>query len=313
MKLIIQIPCYNEAKSLPITLADLPRFVEGFDQVEWLIIDDGSTDNTVDVARSHGVDHIVRHFQNRGLARGFMTGLDACLERGADVIVNTDADNQYDARDINKLVLPILEQRAEIVVGARPISEIHHFSPIKKFLQKIGSSVVRSFSRTDISDAPSGFRAISRQAAQQLVVFSDYTYTLETIIQAGQKNIAITSVPIRVNGFQRPSRLVKSIPSYVQRSLVTILRIFVIYRPFRFFVLIGSFLLVTGFAIGLRYLYMASIGNGSGHLHSLILAAVLLVAGFQTLLIAFVTDVISANRQLLEELRFESRRTKFKL
>ena len=311
MKLIIQIPCYNEAKSLPITLADLPRNVEGFDQVEWLIIDDGSTDNTVDVARSHGVDHIVRHFQNRGLARGFMTGLDACLEHGADVIVNTDADNQYDARDIGKLVLPILEKQAEIVVGARPISQIQHFSPIKKILQKIGSSVVRSFSRTDIPDAPSGFRAISRQAAQQLVVFSDYTYTLETIIQAGQKNIPITSVPIRVNGFQRPSRLVKSIPSYVQRSLITILRIFVIYRPFRFFSLIAFFLLISGFIIGVRYLYMASVGNGSGHLHSLILASVLLVAGFQSLLIAFVTDVISANRKLLEELRFESRRTKF--
>lgn len=310
MKLIIQIPCFNEAATLPIALAALPRQVIGFDFVEWLIIDDGSSDETAAVAAMHGVDHVVRHFQNKGLARGFMTGLDACLERGADVIVNTDADNQYDARDISALVTPILEQRAEIVVGARPITEIRHFSPVKKLLQKLGSSVVRSFSGTDIPDAPSGFRAISRRAAQQLIVFSDYTYTLETIIQAGQKNIAITSVPVRVNGFQRPSRLVKSIPSYIQRSIVTILRIFVIYRPFRFFSVLGSVLLGFGILIGCRYLYMASIGRGSGHTQSLILAAVLLVAGFQTVLIAFVTDVIAANRKLLEELRFESRRRK---
>jgi glycosyltransferase involved in cell wall biosynthesis len=310
MKLIIQIPCYNEAATLPVTLAALPRQLRGFDQVEWLVIDDGSSDDTAGVARSHGVDHVVRHFHNKGLARGFMTGLDACLARGADVIVNTDADNQYDARDIITLVTPILEHQAEIVVGARPIVDVRHFSPTKKLLQKLGSSVVRSFSGTDIPDAPSGFRAISRSAAQQLVVFSDYTYTLETIIQAGQKNIAITSVPIRVNEFQRPSRLVKSIPSYVQKSIITILRIFVIYRPFRFFSALGSFLLGIGFIIGLRYLYMASIGRGAGHTQSLILAAVLLVAGFQTLLVAFVTDVIAANRKLLEELRFEFRRSK---
>jgi len=235
MKLIIQIPCYNKAATLPVALAALPRQLNGFHQVEWLVIDDGSTDDTVGVALSHGVDHVVRHFRNRGLARAFMTGLDACLAQGADVIVNTDADNQYDARDLLTLVTPILEHRSEIVVGARPITEVRHFSPTKKLLQKFGSSVVRSFSGTDIADAPSGFRAISRNAAQQLVVFSDYTYTLETIIQAGQKSIAITSVPIRVNEFQRPCRLVKSIPSYIQKSIFTILRIYVIYRPFRFF------------------------------------------------------------------------------
>lgn len=310
MKLIIQIPCYNEAETLPIALAALPRQLKGFHQVEWLIIDDGSSDDTAGVALSHGVDHVIRHYQNKGLARGFMTGLDACLARGADVIVNTDADNQYDARDILTLVTPILEHRAEIVVGARPITQVRHFSPTKKLLQKLGSSVVRSFSGTDIPDAPSGFRAISRSAAQQLVVFSDYTYTLETIIQAGQKNIAITSVPIRVNEFQRPSRLVKSIPSYIQKSIFTILRIYVIYRPFRFFAVLGSFLLGIGFLIGVRYLYMASIGRGAGHTQSLILASVLLVAGFQTLLVAFMTDLIAANRKLLEELRFEFRRSK---
>src|SRR5690606_4864832 len=238
-KLIIQIPCFNEAGTLAIALSALPREVPGFDKVEWLIIDDGCTDNTVEVARANGVDHVVRHTRNQGLARGFMNGLQACLEHGADVIVNTDADNQYNADDIPLLTQPILDRRADIVVGARPIQTIQHFSPIKKLLQKLGSWVVRVASKTNIPDAPSGFRAISRAAARRLVVFSDYTYTLETIIQAGQKNMAITSVPIRVNGDLRPSRLVKSIPSYIQRSIVTIIRVFVIYRPFRFFGTIG--------------------------------------------------------------------------
>ncbi|MGB5584186.1 MAG: glycosyltransferase family 2 protein, partial [Gammaproteobacteria bacterium] len=242
MKLIIQIPCFNEAETLAITLADLPREVPGFDQVEWLIIDDGSTDDTVKVALDNGVDHVVRHPRNQGLAQGFMNGLDACLSHGADVIVNTDADNQYNAEDIPALVAPILEGKAEIVVGARPIKTIEHFSPAKKLLQKLGSWVVRAASQADIPDAPSGFRAMSRNAAQRLMVFNDYTYTLETIIQAGQKNMAITSVPIRVNEDLRPSRLVKSIPSYIKRSIGTIIRIFIIYRPFRFFVTIGALL-----------------------------------------------------------------------
>jgi len=229
LKLIIQIPCYNEADTLAIALAALPREVPGFDAVEWLIIDDGSTDDTVAVARANGVDHVIRHTRNQGLARGFMTGLDACLRLGADVIVNTDADNQYNADDIPALTKPILEHRADIVVGARPIETIKHFSPVKKMLQKLGSWVVRLASKTDIPDAPSGFRAMSRAAAQRLMVFNDYTYTLETIIQAGQKNMAITSVPIRINGDLRPSRLVKSIPSYIKRSIVTIIRIFIIY------------------------------------------------------------------------------------
>lgn len=310
MKLIIQIPCYNEAATLATALAALPRSVPGFDVVEWLIIDDGSRDETVAVARANGVDHVVRHTCNQGLARAFMTGLDACVRLGADVIVNTDADNQYDARDIPALTAPILEQRAEIVVGARPIAAITHFSSLKKLLQRLGSWVVRAASRTDIPDAPSGFRAISRAAAQRLMVFNDYTYTLETIIQAGQKNIAITSVPVRVNPDLRPSRLVKSIPSYIKRSIVTIVRIFVIYRPFRFFGTIGAVLFGAGFLIGLRFLWFYLTGNGAGHIQSLILGAVLLGMGFQTFLIAFIADLLAANRQLLEEMRFDLRRAK---
>jgi len=304
LKLIIQIPCYNEADTLAIALAALPREVPGFDAVEWLIIDDGSTDDTVAVARANGVDHVIRHTRNQGLARGFMTGLDACLRLGADVIVNTDADNQYNADDIPALTKPILEHRADIVVGARPIETIKHFSPVKKMLQKLGSWVVRLASKTDIPDAPSGFRAMSRAAAQRLMVFNDYTYTLETIIQAGQKNMAITSVPIRINGDLRPSRLVKSIPSYIKRSIVTIIRIFIIYRPFRFFGTIGAVLFGAGLLIGLRFLWKYLGGEGEGHVQSLILAALLLGMGFQTLLIAVVADLLAANRKLLEDVRF---------
>ncbi|MDQ7745533.1 glycosyltransferase family 2 protein [Hydrogenophaga pseudoflava] len=303
MKLIIQIPCYNEAATLGIALAALPREVPGFDKVEWLIIDDGCTDNTVEVALAHGVDHVVRHTRNQGLARGFMNGLQACLEHGADVIVNTDADNQYNADDIPALTRPILEGKADIVIGARPIAAIEHFSPIKKLLQKLGSWVVRVASKTSIPDAPSGFRAMSRSAARRLTVFSDYTYTLETIIQAGQKNMAITSVPIRVNGDLRPSRLVKSIASYIQRSIVTIIRVFVIYRPFRFFASIGIALFTLGFIIGLRFLYKWLTVDYDGHIQSLILASSLLIIGFHTILIAFVADLLSANRKLMEEIR----------
>lgn len=303
LKLIIQIPCFNESESLPVALAELPRHVPGFSCVEWLIIDDGSRDNTVDVAKAHGVDHVVRHTGNKGLARAFMSGLDACLRLGADVIVNTDADNQYCAADIPALVAPILAGEAELVIGARPISTIEHFSPVKKFLQKLGSWVVRTASSTDVADAPSGFRAMSRAVAQRLMVFNDYTYTLETIIQAGQKNLAVTSVPVRVNADLRPSRLVRSIPSYIKRSIVTIIRIFVIYRPFRFFGYVGAVLFGAGFLIGVRFLYKYSIGEGDGHVQSLILASVLLGMGFQTILIAFVADLLSANRKLLEDVR----------
>lgn len=306
MKLIIQIPCFNEAETLPVALAALPRTVPGFSSVEWLIIDDGSCDNTVDVAKAHGVDHVVRHTGNKGLARAFMTGLEECLRLGADVIVNTDADNQYNADDIPALIAPILQHQAEIVIGARPIATIEHFSPIKKMLQKLGSWVVRRASKTNIPDAPSGFRAITRSAAQMIMVFNDYTYTLETIIQAGQKNITVASVPIRVNGDLRPSRLVKSIPSYIKSSIFTIVRIFVVYRPFSFFGTIGFSLFSLGLIIGLRFLWYYIDGNGNGHVQSLILAGILLGIGFQTILVAFVADLLSANRKLLEDIRLKT-------
>ncbi|SCC79447.1 glycosyltransferase family 2 protein [Saliniramus fredricksonii] len=308
MKLIIQIPCFNEEQTLPAALSCLPRTIHGVDAVEWLIIDDGSADNTAAVAKANGVDHIVRHIQNKGLAAAFMTGIDACLERGADIIVNTDADNQYEAADIPALIKPILENRAELVIGARPIDTIEHFSPIKKFLQKLGSWVVRSVSRTKVPDAPSGFRAMSRDAACRMVVFSNYTYTLETIIQAGQKNITIASVPVRINKDLRPSRLFKSIPSYICRSIATMLRIFVIYRPFRFFATLGMTLFAVGFLIGLRFVYFYLTGDGSGHIQSLILSGVLLGMGFQTILVAFLADLIAANRRILEDLRYTARR-----
>ncbi|MDW6091565.1 glycosyltransferase family 2 protein [Vibrio rhizosphaerae] len=303
MKLIIQIPCYNEEKTLAIALSFLPRTVEGFDEVEWLIIDDGSNDNTAEVAKKCGIDHVVKHTGNKGLARAFMTGLEACLSLGADVIVNTDADNQYNANDIPKLTVPILQGQAEIVVGARPIESIEHFSPVKKALQKLGSWVVRAASKTSIPDAPSGFRAMSKLAAQRLVVFSDYTYTLETIIQAGQKNMSITSVPVTINEDLRPSRLMTSIPSYIRRSIVTIMRIFVIYRPFSFFCSIGIFLFLIGLFIGGRFIWFYLNGDGDGHVQSLILSSVFLGFGFQTILVAFLADLLAANRKLLEDIR----------
>lgn len=304
MKLIIQIPCYNEAETLPITLADLPRQVDGFASVEWLVIDDGSTDSTALVAREHGVDHVIGHTNNQGLARAFMTGIDTCLALGADVIVNTDADNQYNAGGIQALVRPILNKEADIIVGSRPIESISHFSLSKKFLQKLGSWVVRKVSGTDIPDAPSGFRAFSREAAMRLNVFNEYTYTLETIIQAGQKNMAIASVPVMVNKDLRPSRLLKNIPYYIQRSIMTIIRIFVIYQPFRFFFIIGTVLIALGTLIGLRFLWFYFTAGGAGYVQSLILASVLLISGFQTILVAFLADVLAANRKMLEEMKY---------
>ena len=307
MKLIIQIPCYNEAETLAIALSALPRKVEGFDKVEWLIINDGSTDDTVKVAEECGVDHIVNFKRNQGLAKGFMAGIKESLKQGADVIVNTDADNQYEAQDIPKLTQPILDHKAEYVIGARPISQTEHFSPAKKFLQKLGSWVVRKASKTDIPDAPSGFRAISRECAMQLNVYNDYTYTLETIIQAGQKNMAITSVPIRTNEDLRPSRLLSSIPNYIKKSVVTIIRIFVVYRPFRFFMTIAAVLFGLGFLLGLRYLYFHITEDTGGHIQSVILAGVLLGMGFQTGLIAFVADLLSVNRKLIEDVQYHQR------
>lgn len=304
MKLIIQIPCYNEEKTLSIALKELPREVKGFSKVEWLLINDGSTDNSVSVARECGVDHIVVFKKNKGLAEVFMKGLDACIKLGADVIVNTDADNQYNAHEIPKLVEPILNNKADIVIGARPITQIKHFSPVKKLLQKAGSYAVRKFSNTSIPDAPSGFRAISRDAAMKLNVFTEYTYTLETIIQAGRKNLAITSIPISVNEDLRPSRLVKSIHSYVKKSILTIVRVFAVYKPFRFFMTFGLLLFASGFGVGIRFLYFFFTNGGKGHIQSLILSSILLIIGFQTILVAFLADLSGVNRKLLEDIQY---------
>jgi len=308
MKLIIQIPCFNEEKTLGLALSKLPRSVEGVDIVEWLVIDDGSTDNTVEVARSKGVDHIVSHPRNQGLAKAFMTGLSESLHAGANIIVNTDADNQYCADDIPKLIRPILDGKADMVVGARPIDDIEHFSPLKKFLQKLGSWVIRRISNTNIPDAPSGFRAISRDAAMSLNVFSRYTYTLETIIQAGQKNMAVTYVQIRTNPDLRPSRLVKSVPQYVSSSISTMGRIFVTYRPLLFFFSFGLLVLLIGTLIGIRFLFYYLSGDGGGHIQSLILAALLVGMGFQLIVLGIVADLIAVNRKLLEKIDWHTQR-----
>jgi len=303
-KLIIQMPCYNEEGTLAIALNALPRQVPGIDKVEWLIINDGSADKTIEVAKANGVDYVVDLGTHQGLARGFMAGLDACLRHGADIIINTDADNQYNADDIPKLVEPILKGEAEIVVGARPITEIEHFSPLKKTLQKLGSWVVRAASGTEVADAPSGFRAMSRKAALQLNVFSQYTYTLETIIQAGQKNMAIVSVPIRTNGYLRPSRLMKSMRAYIQRSILTILRIFIVYKPLRFFTLAGAVPFSIGTLIGCKWLYHFIVEESTRtRLPSLILAAILILIGVQLWIFGIVADIIAVNRKLLEDIQ----------
>jgi len=312
VKLIIQIPCYNEAGTIALTLKELPRQVAGFDSVEWLIIDDGSTDGTAAVASTSGADHIITLSKNKGLATAFMAGLEASLELGADVIVNTDADNQYHAADIPALVAPILDGRADIVIGARPIDTVEHFSMSKRLLQKLGSYVVRLASKTDVADAPSGFRAISREAALQLNVFNGYTYTLETIIQAGQKNMTVVSVPIRINKDLRPSRLIKSVPAYVKRSMNTIVRIFAVYQPFRFFMTIGLITFAAGVLLGLRYLYFLIYYFVTGtdiraHIQSLILSSILLGLGFQAMLVAFIADLLSVNRRLLENIQYRLR------
>lgn len=311
MKLIIQIPCYNEAETLEIALNDLPQKLDGIDQIEYLIINDGSKDNTVEVAKNWGVHHVVNFTQNKGLAKGFMAGLDECLRQGADIIVNTDADNQYCAEDIQKLIQPILDGKADYVVGARPIDETEHFSYIKKKLQHLGSWAVRKASNTDIPDAPSGFRALSREAAMRINVVNDYTYTLETIVQAGREKLAIMSVPIRTNSELRPSRLFKSIWSYVKKSMVTILRAYMMYKPLKFF----TFLMIPPAAIGLifiiRYFIYVASGTGSGHIQSLILACTLLIMGFVTFTIGLVSDVIAANRRLLQDTQYHARRAEY--
>lgn len=311
MKLIIQIPCYNEAETLEIALNDLPKQLKGIDEIEYLIIDDGSQDETVKVAEKWGVHHIVSFHQNKGLAKGFMAGLDGCLKNGADIIVNTDADNQYQAEDIQKLIQPILEGKADMVIGERPIDETEHFSLIKKKLQHFGSWVVRKASNTDIPDAPSGFRALSREAAMHINVVNDYTYTLETIVQAGREKIAIASVPIRTNAELRPSRLFKSIWSYVKKSIVTIVRAYMMYKPLRCFTFLAMLPTVLGLGIGVRYLLYMATGRAGGHIQSLILGCTLIIIGFLTFMIGLVADVIAANRRILQDAQYHTRRMEY--
>lgn len=308
MKLIIQVPCYNEAETLEIALNDLPKKIEGIDEIEYLIINDGSADNTVEVAKKWGVNYVVNFKRNKGLAKGFMAGLDACLRNGADIIVNTDADNQYCGDDIEKIVRPIIDGKADIVIGERPIDQTEHFSPLKKKLQHLGSWTVRVASKSDIPDAPSGFRAYSRDAAMRLNVVNEYTYTLETIVQAGRTKIAMTSVPIRTNPELRKSRLFSSMFGYVKRSMITIIRSFMMYKPLKFFGMIGGLLFLIGAAIGVRFLVCMAMGDSSGHVQSLILASTFILMGVQTLVIALQADIIAANRKILEDVQYHVRK-----
>lgn len=299
MKLIIQIPSFNEEKALPITLKNLPREVDGVDQVEWLVVDDGSTDQTLQVARAGGVDHVVSHTHNKGLAKTFMTGLEESVRLGADIIVNTDADNQYPGDKIPELIKPILANKADMVIGARPIDSIKDFSSTKKILQRIGSWVVRVASDTEVRDAPSGFRAITRELASQLNVFNTYTYTLETVIQAGQLGYSIQSIPVNVNSVERPSRLVKSSLDYVLRSALTIIRIFAVYKPFRFFTYLGLIPFTLGLMLGFRFVINFLTHSGAGNIQSLILCAIFILTGIQLFIFAMIADLISVNRALL--------------
>ena len=308
MKLIIQIPCYNEAETLEVALNDLPKQIDGIDEIEYLIINDGSKDNTVEVAKNWGVHYVVNFKCNKGLAKGFMAGLDACLRQGADIIVNTDADNQYCGADIEKLVRPILDGKADIVIGERPIDDTEHFSPLKKKLQHIGSWPVRVASKTDVPDAPSGFRAYSRQAALKMNVVNEYTYTLETIVQAGRNKMAITSVPIRTNPELRKSRLFNSMFGYIKKSMLTIIRAFMMYKPLRFFTIIGSTIFLIGLILGIRFLVFVFMGESGGHIQSLILASTLLLLGFQTFISGLQADLIASNRKLLEDIQERVRR-----
>ena len=303
MKLIIQIPCLNEEHSLPKTLEDLPKQIEGIDSIETLIIDDGSTDKTVEVAKKLGVHHVLQFTNNKGLAKAFISGINQSLKLGADIIVNTDADNQYFGGDIVKLIQPILKKDSDIVVGDRQVETIRHFSPVKIFLQKFGSWVVRQLSGTEVPDATSGFRAYSRDAALQLNVVSDFTYTIETIISAGKKNLAIAHIPVKTNTKLRESRLFPSIRVYLQRSLVTMLKVYSMYRPLRLFTLAGGTTFLLGFAIGCRYLFFFFMGQTEGHIQSLILSAILLIVGFQIIMMGIAAELISVNRQLLEDIQ----------
>ncbi|NJD60308.1 MAG: glycosyl transferase [Anaerolineales bacterium] len=307
MKLIIQIPCHNEAQEISNTIKSLPSSLEGFDCVEYLIVDDGSDDHTAEVALEAGAHHIVRLPGHMGLAVAFTSGLDASVKNGADIIVNTDADNQYHAADINLLVRPILEGRAQIVVGDRGVATSQNFSPVKRLLQRMGSWVVARISGMNIPDATSGFRALTREAALHTLVLNDYSYTLETLIQAGARRIPVEYVKIRTNPQTRPSRLIRSVPHYLANSSTTIVRSYTLYRPLRVFTILGSVFILGGLALAGRFLYFYFNGQGSGHLQSVILAAVLLIVGFQVLLIGLVADLIGFNRKILEELLYKVR------
>jgi glycosyltransferase involved in cell wall biosynthesis len=313
MKLIVQIPCFNEAEHLPATLADLPRSIEGFDAVEWLVIDDGSTDATVEVARAHGVDHVVRLTNNKGLAAGFQAGLDACLKLGADVIVNTDADNQYYGGDIGKLVGPILKGDADMVVGDRETDTIEHFSPLKKRLQRLGSSVVRRASGTNVPDTTSGFRAYNREAALQMQVVSKFTYTLETIIQAGRMTVAVDHVPIRTNEQTRESRLFPSMWAYVRRNAVSIFRVYALYEPLRVFMMAAALVAVPAAIIWARFLFFYFSGEGEGNVQSLILGSTLMIIAVQLVALGVVADILAANRTLQQRTLERVRRVELTL
>ena len=309
MKLIVQIPCLNEEKTLPVVLKDIPKSIEGISEIETLIIDDGSTDRTSQVARELGVNHIIRLSFNQGLAHAFMTGLEESLKAGADIIVNTDGDNQYNGADIPKLIKPILENRAEIVIGNREVEKIKHFSSFKIFLQKLGSWVVRQVSGTNIPDVTSGFRAYSKEAALQTNIVSKFSYTLETIIIAGNKNIPITHVPIGTNEKLRESRLFRSIGAYLKHSIITIIRIYAMYRPLKVFSCIGGTSFALGVVLGCRYLYYFFIQSTAGHIQSLILSAILIIVGFQIVLIGLVADLISINREYVENNLYRIRKS----
>jgi len=300
MKLIIQIPCFNEEYTLPATLADIPRQIDGIDRVEVLVVDDGSTDRTAEVAKACGADYVVRHKRNRGLARTFRTGVDACLKLGADIIVNTDGDNQYSAADIPRLCEPILKDEADIVIGDRQTDRIEHFSPLKRRLQKLGSAFVRTLSDTDLPDVVSGFRAISRDAAIKLNIVSTFSYTIEMVIQAGSRYMAIKSVPVTTNPQSRRSRLFRSVPQFIREQLTTIIRMYSMYRPLRVFFYIGTVLFLIGAWPIVRFVGFYMAGEGDGHIQSLVIGSALLMMGFVTWTIGLVADLIHFNRQLLE-------------
>jgi glycosyltransferase involved in cell wall biosynthesis len=307
MKLIIQIPCLNEAATLPATLADLPRCIPGIDVIETLVIDDGSRDGTAEVARRHGVNHVVKFTRHKGLAAAFTAGIDACLKRGADIIVNTDADNQYTGRDIPRLIEPLLAGNADIVIGDRNIRDLAHMSWHKKLLQRLGSWTVRQVSNTNVPDTTSGFRAYTREAALRMTIVSEFSYTLESIIQAGKKRMAVVHVEINTNPNTRESRLFSSVYTYIKQSTATIVRIYAMYEPLKVFTYIGTGLFLAGFLVSLRFVFDYFTTGGLGHIQSLIFSAVLMIVGFQVVLIGLVADVLSGTRKLLEDLLYRVR------